>query len=168
MPSGASQSIQITPVVSAEAIETVRALLREYWDSFGFTPCFQNFGDELAGLPGAYAPPSGRLALALVDGQPAGCVALRRVDASRAEPKRLYVRPAFRGLGLGRALLEWVVNEARAAGYLELVGDTMPVMKDALALYDRMGFERAGVGAPVQASQNQQSSEEPILIRKIL
>ncbi|MGB9289133.1 MAG: hypothetical protein WCC31_10565, partial [Terracidiphilus sp.] len=67
MPSGASQSIQITPVVSAEAIETVRALLREYWDSFGFTPCFQNFGDELAGLPGAYAPPSGRLALALVD-----------------------------------------------------------------------------------------------------
>lgn len=168
VPSDASQNIQIKPVEGAEALATVRGLLEEYWDSFGFTPCFQNFGDELAGLPGAYAPPTGRLALALVDGRPAGCVALRRVDASRAEPKRLYVRQAFRGLGLGRALLEWVVNEARAAGYVELVGDTMPVMKDALALYDRMGFERAGVGAPVQASEGAQVLEEPILIRKIL
>jgi putative acetyltransferase len=163
-----ASAIRIIPVEGSEALEIVRFLLREYWDSFGFTPCFQNFGDELAGLPGAYAPPTGRLALALVDGQPAGCAALRRLDASRAEPKRLYVRSAFRGLGLGRALLEWVMNEARAAGYTELVGDTMPAMKDALALYDRMGFERVGVGAPVQALQRQQVSEEPILIRKRL
>jgi putative acetyltransferase len=148
-----------------DALETVRLLLQEYWNSFGFTPCFQNFGDELAGLPGAYVPPSGRLALATVDGQPAGCVALRRVDTLRAEPKRLYVRPAFRGHGLGRSLLEWVMNEARAAGYRELVGDTMPVMEDALALYDRMGFERAGVGAPVQTSPFSQIAAEPILIR---
>ena len=71
------------------------------------------------------------------------CAAWMRIHA---EAKRLYVRPAFRGLGLGRALIEWVMAEARAAGYPEIVGDTMPVMRDALALYDRMGFERAGTG----------------------
>jgi len=91
--------------------------------------------------------------------------ALRRVDADRAEAKRLYVRAAFRGLGLGRALMEWVMAEARAAGYREIVGDTMPVMHDALALYERMGFERTGTGPKVQASTFPQVSEEPILIR---
>ena len=134
---------QIQPVEGETAVATVRTMLLEYWDSFGFTPCFQNFGDEVASLPGAYAPPGGRLALATVNGEPAGCIALRRVDEIRAEAKRLYVRPAFRGTGLGRALLEWVMTEARAAGYREIVGDTMPVMRDAFALYDRMGFKRA-------------------------
>ena len=156
---------QIESVASSEALAAVRTLLEEYWSSFGFTPCFQNFGDELAGLPGAYAPPGGRLALATIDGQPAGCIALRRVDADRAEAKRLYVRPAFRGSGLGRALMEWVMAEARAAGYAEIVGDTMPVMRDALALYERMGFERMGTAPPVQASPFPNVSEEPILIR---
>jgi GNAT superfamily N-acetyltransferase len=134
-------SWQIQPVEDEAAVASVRALMQEYWDSFGFTPCFQNFGDELAGLPGAYAPPHGRLALATIGGQPVGCIALRRVDAQRAEAKRLYVRSAFRGHGLGRALLEWVMSEARAAGYREIVGDTMPAMRDALALYNTMGFE---------------------------
>ena len=138
-----STTWQIQPVEGEAALAIVRTLLLEYWDSFGFTPCFQNFGDELAGLPGAYAPPGGRLALAKIGGEPAGCIALRRVDAHCAEAKRLFVRPAFRGLGLGRALLDWVMAEARAAGYREIVGDTMPVMHDALALYDRMGFKRA-------------------------
>ncbi|HKN21150.1 MAG TPA: GNAT family N-acetyltransferase [Terracidiphilus sp.] len=156
---------QITPVENTEALAAVRLLLEEYWNSFGFTPCFQNFGDELAGLPGTYAPPAGRLALATVEGQSAGCIALRRVDADHAEAKRLYVRPVFRGLGLGRALMEWVMTEARAAGYREIVGDTMPVMRDALALYQRMGFERADAGPKVQASPFTQISEEPILIR---
>jgi putative acetyltransferase len=168
MEARANPAINIVPVVRVggpAALETVRALFEEYWKSFGFTPCFQNFGEELAGLPGAYAPPEGRLALAFINDQPAGCVALRRLDAQRAEPKRLYVRPAFRGCGVGRALLEWVMAEARAAGYTELVGDTMPVMKDALALYDRMGFERIGVGPVVQASAGAQIAEEPILIR---
>src|SRR5580700_7211432 len=96
---------QILPVNGEVALASVRILLQEYWDSFGFTPCFQNFGDELASLPGAYAPPKGRLALATIDCKVAGCVALRHVDADRAEAKRLYVRPEFRGLGLGRALL---------------------------------------------------------------
>jgi GNAT superfamily N-acetyltransferase len=156
---------QIDPVISEPALASVRALLAEYWDSFGFTPCFQNFGDEVAGLPGAYAPPGGRLALATIDGQPAGCIALRRVDAGRAEAKRLYVRPAFRGRGLGRALMEWAIAEARAAGYREIVGDTMPEMHNALAMYDRMGFERTGAGAPVQSTPFPQVSAEPILIR---
>ncbi len=143
----------------------MRALLEEYWNSFGFTPCFQNFGDELTGLPGAYASPGGRFALATSGGQLAGCIALRRVDADHAEAKRLYVRRAFRGLGLGRALMEWVMAEARAAGYREIVGDTISVMRDALALYDRMGFERTGTAPAVQATPFPQISEEPILIR---
>ena len=156
---------QIAPVETAEALAAVRLLLEEYWNSFGFTPCFQSFGDELAGLPGAYAPPGGRLALATIGGQSTGCIALRHVDAHHAEAKRLYVRPAFRGHGLGRALMEWVMTEARAAGYREIVGDTVPVMRDALALYERMGFERAGTAPPVQATAFPQISEEPILIR---
>ena len=133
---------QIRPVEGDASLASVRILLQEYWDSFGFTPCFQNFADELTGLPGAYGSPGGRLAMATVDAQLAGCVALRRIDELRAEAKRLYVRPAFRGLGLGRTLIEWAMSEARVAGYRELVGDTMPAMRDALALYDRMGFER--------------------------
>jgi carbonic anhydrase len=135
----------IAPVEGAESLAEVRELFREYWNSFGFTPCFQNFGEELASLPGPYAPPSGRLGIALVDAIPAGCIALRPVDAARCEGKRLYVRPAFRGLGLGRALLNWLAAEARAAGYREIIGDSMPVMREALKLYKRIGFE---IGEP--------------------
>jgi len=160
------QSIwQITPAAGETDLTIVRTLLEEYWQSFGFTTCFQNFGDELTGLPGAYAPPAGRLAIVRLNGEPAGCVALRRLDDRRAEPKRLYVRPAYRGHGLGRALPEWVMNQARAAGYTELAGDTMPQMQDALALYRQMGFE---VSAPVpESSQSSpmQLANQPILIR---
>jgi GNAT superfamily N-acetyltransferase len=156
---------QIFPAAGESDIAAVRTLLEEYWNSFGFTPCFQNFGEELAGLPGAYAAPAGRLALVRINGEPAGCVALRRVDDRRAEPKRLYVRPAYRGLGLGRALLEWVMNEARAAGYTELAGDTMPQMREALALYRQMGFECGSDPAPESQSSFPQLSNEPILIR---
>lgn len=137
-----SASCEISPAEGAAALNEVRALMQEYWDSFGFTPCFQNFAQELAGLPGSYAPPDGRLALARVKGEAAGCIALRRIDLCRAEAKRLYVKPAFRGHGLGHALLEWVIGEARRAGYSELLGDTMPSMRQALALYGRIGFER--------------------------
>jgi putative acetyltransferase len=159
-----NRAFQILPVTSESDLAAVRALLDEYWTSFGFTPCFQNFGDELAGLPGAYAPPAGRLALARINGEAAGCVALRRISDHRAEPKRLYVRPAYRGHGLGRALLEWVMNEARTIGYSELVGDTMPQMQEALALYRQMGFVCNGV--PVQGSQSSfPQPAEPILIR---
>jgi putative acetyltransferase len=132
----------IVEAVNPGHMDQVRILFQEYWDSFGFTPCFQNFGEELAGLPGEYAPPRGRLALLLIGGAPAGCVALRPFDADRCEAKRLYVRPQFRGSGAGRVLLDWVIAEARRAGYRELVGDTMPAMTRALEMYDRLGFER--------------------------
>ena len=132
----------IVHVSTPEHLAQVRALFEEYWSSFGFTPCFQNFSSELAALPGDYVPPAGRLALALIDGAPAGCAALRRLDAERVEFKRLYVRPPYRGFRLGRELLAWIVAEAKAAGYRELVCDTMPVMTDALAMYERAGFER--------------------------
>jgi putative acetyltransferase len=158
-------SCLILPVAGENDLAAVRVLFEEYWNSFGFTPCFQNFGEELAGLPGAYVPPAGRLALVRVDEEPAGCVALRRVDDRRAEPKRLYVRPAYRGLGLGRALLEWVMNEARAIGYTELAGDTMPQMHQALALYRQMGFECSCSVQPTAATLSKQSNEQPILIR---
>jgi GNAT superfamily N-acetyltransferase len=138
---------EVVAVATTAQVEQVRALFEEYWSSFGFTPCFQNFGDELARLPGDYVPPDGRLALALVEEEAAGCIALRRFDATRCEVKRLYVRPQFRGLGIGRDLLAWVTAEARAAGYTEMVGDTMPVMEQALAMYERAGFERTGAYA---------------------
>ena len=140
----AAAEVQIVPVTCGEHLDAVRTLFREYWDSFGFTPCFQDFGAELAGLPGKYVPPQGRLGLALIEAEPAGCVALRPIDTSRCEAKRLYVRPQFRDRAIGKALLEWVIAEARSIGYRELVGDTMPVMTRALAMYERMGFERTG------------------------
>ena len=134
--------MQIEVAQSADQIDEVRRLFEEYWASFGFTPCFQNFSDELANLPGDYVPPRGVLALATIDGRTAGCAALRAFDSERAEMKRLYTRPDFRGRGLGLALLEWVVARARAAGYREIVADTMPVMTRALEMYDRFGFQR--------------------------
>jgi putative acetyltransferase len=131
-------------VVATEAaqIQQVRELFHEYWNSFGFTPCFQNFSTEVESLPGCYAPPGGVLALAMVNGEPAGCAALRQVDRDRCEAKRLYVRPGFRGAGLGKALLDWLIARARHLGYREMVGDTMPVMSRALEMYLRAGFER--------------------------
>jgi putative acetyltransferase len=140
--------MEIVPAGTAEQIAMVRQLFEEYWQSFGFTPCFQNFAAEVAGLPGYYALPSGRLALAMVGAEPGGCVALRSLDQWRAEAKRLYVRPQFRGQGAGPALLEWVIGEARTAGYREMVGDTMPVMRQALAMYERLGFQFTGPYSP--------------------
>jgi ribosomal protein S18 acetylase RimI-like enzyme len=134
--------MQIVHVVTADQLAEVRSLFEEYWRSFGFTPCFQNFSGELAELPGSYVPPGGRLALVLVDGQSAGCAALRRLDDERCEFKRLYVRPQYRGMRLGRELLAWIIAEAKAAGYRQLVCDTMPAMADALAMYQRAGFQR--------------------------
>lgn len=140
--------MEIVPVATAEHLAAVRQLFEEYWQSFGFTPCFQNFAVEVAGLPGYYTPPAGRLALAFEAGAPAGCMALRPVDSLRAEAKRLYVRPQYRGAGTGLALLQWMIAEARAAGYREMVADTMPVMQRALAMYARMGFEQTGPYVP--------------------
>src|SRR4051812_7763099 len=119
------------------ALDEVRSLLDQYWKSFGFTPCFQGFDAELAGLPGAYGPPRGTLLLA--PGQ--GCVALRALDASTAEMKRLYVVPGARGGGVGRALAAAAVSRAREQGFSRLVLDTIAGrMEAAVALYRSMGF----------------------------
>jgi len=134
--------MEIVSVETAGQLAQVRALFEEYWASLGFTPCFQNFSAELAALPGAYVPPGGRLALAMVNMQPAGCISLKPLDSARGEFKRLYVRPQYRGMKIGRDLLAWIIAEAKAAGYRELLCDTMPVMADALAMYERAGFER--------------------------
>jgi putative acetyltransferase len=123
-------------------VASVRELFEEYWKSYGFTPCFQGFAEEVGSLPGKYATPGGTLGLLIVEGEVAGCVALRRFDEIRGEFKRLYVRPAFRGMGLGRVLLDWVIGRARELGYRKLVADTMPQMEKALAMYDQAGFAR--------------------------
>ena len=134
--------MQIHDAATEGDLQSARELFLEYWEAFGFSPCFQGFGAEVQGLPGAYALPAGALALAWVDGEVAGCVALRRLDDTRAEAKRLYVRPAFRGRGIGHALLDWLVARARCLGYRELCGDTVPQMAVALAMYERYGFAR--------------------------
>lgn len=121
-------------------VPAVRQLLREYAGDIGISLCFQNFDAELAELPGSYAPPDGRLLVAEVDGKPAGCVAMRKHDFETAELKRLFVRPEFRGLGLGRELLKRIVAEAIAAGYRHAIFDTLPSMKVALKMYREFGF----------------------------
>lgn len=121
-------------------IEQVRALFREYERWVGEPCCFAGFERELADLPGAYGPPGGRLLLALEGGAAAGCAALRRLEGGACEMKRLYVRPAFRGRGLGRRLSEAMVDAARAAGCRALLLDTLPKMAPAIALYGALGF----------------------------
>lgn len=126
---------------SPTQIATVRDLFVEYANSLGFSLCFQSFDRELAGLPGDYSPPRGRLLLAEWDGAPAGCVALHPLDSEICEMKRLYLRPHYRGKGLGRTLVQRVIGEAREIGYRRMRLDTVePRMKDAVALYRRFGF----------------------------
>ena len=113
---------------TAADVPTVRELFREYAAGLGIDLCFQRFDEELAGLPGSYAPPSGRLFVAWDNETPAGCVAFRPLDGPRCELKRLYVRPAFRGRGLGRLLATHALQEAEAAGYGSACLDTLPSM----------------------------------------
>ncbi len=131
----------IAQAKSPEQLEQARKLFLEYAESLGFSLCFQSFDKELAGLPGDYSPPEGRLLLAEHDGKIAGCVALHRLSDGVCEMKRLYVRPAFRGKALGRALAERVIAEARAIGYSRMRLDTVVGKMDpAIALYRELGF----------------------------
>ena len=133
--------MRLIHVETVGEVEEARTLFKEYEAATGVDLCFQNFGRELATLPGDYAPPSGRLILAYDGEEAAGCVALRRVDDAVCEMKRLYARPAFRGTGLGRTLAERIVEEARAIGYERLRLDTLPSMRPAIALYRSLGFK---------------------------
>ena len=157
----------VRPLIFAQAeslpqIAQARELFLEYAQSLGFSLCFQNFDQELADLPGDYAPPGGRLLLAEFDSQLAGCVALHKLDSAICdsaicdsaicEMKRLYLRPQFRGKGLGRLLAEKIITEARQIGYERMRLDTVePVMKDAVAMYRRFGFKEI---APYRPNPN--------------
>jgi GNAT superfamily N-acetyltransferase len=128
-------------VASPAQVAQARELFQEYEKSLGVNLCFQNFEQELAGLPGHYAPPDGRLLLVEYETQLAGCVALHKWETGICEMKRLYLRPAFRGKGLGRALAETIIAEAREIGYQHMRLDTIePIMKDAVEMYRKLGF----------------------------
>lgn len=133
----------ITPSEPAH-LDAARAIFREYADGLGIDLDFQGFNEELAGLPGDYAAPRGALLLASVDGEIAGCCALRPLDSvdypNASEMKRLYVRRAFRGFGLGRQLVEATLDAARQAGYTCVLLDTLDDMEAARALYEDFGF----------------------------
>jgi ribosomal protein S18 acetylase RimI-like enzyme len=121
-----------------------RDLFMEYASSLGISLCFQDFDTELATLPGGYAPPGGRLLIALSQGQVAGCIALRRLTGEICEMKRLYVKLEFRGLKIGRALTEVVIEQARSIGYRRMRLDTLPTMARARAIYASLGFREIG------------------------
>ena len=138
-------NIQLLTPTSADDLAATSGVFREYAISLGFDLCFQDFEGEIANLPGDYAPPRGALLLAHVDGAIAGCCALRPLDSSdyvnTAEMKRLYVRPAFRGLGLGRQLAEAILDAARMAGYDSVLLDTLNEMAIARSMYEELGFK---------------------------
>lgn len=151
-------------------IDDVRGLFREYLEveigqKRGFDISFQSPQAELAALPGKYARPDGRLLLALCDGVPAGCIALRRFDANTCEVKRLYTRPAFRGRHLGRMLLESALAQASRAGYTRAVCDTDASMVEAIAMYEKAGFKgrirTITIRCPGQSILRRRSSSRP-------
>jgi GNAT superfamily N-acetyltransferase len=136
--------LELLEAVDAAEVAECRALFLEYQRSLGVSLCFQGFDAELAGLPGDYAPPRGRLILARDGARAAGCVALRPQGERDGELKRLYVRPEFRGTGLGRTLALRAIDAARALGYRRLVLDTLPMMVEAQRLYALLGFAEIG------------------------
>jgi ribosomal protein S18 acetylase RimI-like enzyme len=143
------KSLTFAQAESTAQIAQARELFLEYAQSLGFSLCFQNFDKELAELPGDYAPPEGRLLLAEYDGELAACVALHKLEPGICEMKRLYLRPQFRGKGLGRALADRIIADARQIDYHRMRLDTVePVMKDAVAMYRKLGFKQVAPYRP--------------------
>ncbi|HEX2477040.1 MAG TPA: GNAT family N-acetyltransferase [Lacipirellulaceae bacterium] len=132
--------MQIRQATSPSDIAAARTLLQEYADDIGVDLCFQGFNEELAQLPGSYAPPQGRLLIAWSDDNAAGCVALRPLTATICELKRLFVRPPFRGRGIGKSLVEAIIREAGEIGYTTMQLDTLHTMTAATQLYESLGF----------------------------
>jgi ribosomal protein S18 acetylase RimI-like enzyme len=134
--------MRIGETSSPEEFAIVHSLFQEYAAALAIDLSFQNFADELANLPGPYAPPRGRLLIAWENEAAAGCVAMRPLSDTVCEMKRLYVRPAFRGRGLGKRLAETIVREAKQSGYTTMRLDTLPAMQSATKLYESLGFAR--------------------------
>ena len=134
-------TLQIIPVESREHLDAIRQLFTEYSHSLDIDLCFQGFTQELAELPGRYAVPEGRLFLMLEGATIAGCVALRKIGDGTCEMKRLYLRPGFRRRGAGRLLATAIIDAAREIGYQRMCLDTLPSMKEAMALYQSLGFQ---------------------------
>lgn len=144
MNDSSTPNIELRWLQDVQDIDTTRQLFLDYETDLGIDLCFQGFQQELQNLPGDYAPPSGGLALVFVDGQAAGCCAFRPLWSSdhlnACEMKRLFVRPAFRGFGLGRLLVDSILAESRLAGYTTMLLDTLSDMEAARALYQEAGF----------------------------
>jgi ribosomal protein S18 acetylase RimI-like enzyme len=134
--------VKIVRAQSEQDRAQVRVLFKEYAASLGVDLCFQRFEQELAELPGKYAPPDGAILIAVEGEEMVGCVALRKIDVGIGEMKRLYLRPAFRGKGAGRNLALAIIEEARRIGYSRLRLDTLPVMNEARNLYRSLGFRK--------------------------
>lgn len=134
--------LKILPALSARDFDSVRELFLEYERSLGVDLGYQGFDAEVASLPGVYAPPRGALFIAFDGDVASGCVALRPLDERVCEMKRLYLRAALRGRGAGRALAQRVIDQARAIGYRTVRLDSLPGMKEAIALYETLGFTR--------------------------
>ena len=132
--------LRLDTATTATDLESIRTLFREYADSLGVNLDYQGFEDELRDLPGKYAPPAGTLLLAYNDDDLVGCVGVRPLDDETAEMKRLFVRPAGRGMGLGRTLAEAAIRFATATGYSRMRLDTLPQMDRAQELYRTLGF----------------------------
>ena len=135
-----SVTIEIRPARVPKDLPVVRELFREHADGLGIDLCFQDFEEEVASLPGRYAPPRGRLLLAWDKASAVGCIALRPIDTGTCEMKRLFVRPEVRGEYVGRRLAERTCSEARATGYRRMCLDTLPTMSAAIRLYSSLGF----------------------------
>jgi len=141
-------SLTVLQATTFQEMEQVRCLFKEYAASIGVDLCFQDFEQELKQLPGEYSEPKGSVLLAFHGSALVGCVALRPLASEACEMKRMYVRPQFRGKGIGRVLAQRIIGEARKRGYKKMRLDSLPAMTEAQALYRSLGFREIGAYRP--------------------